>query len=148
MKQFVVAYMVDPVNIGDRFTMWPLHLTLLPWFDASDAQTVNQKLVQKLETTKTFEARVGERAWFGNQKLPVMLIHPTSELQALHESLLEVVQENRWDLEGRYTGQAFRPHVTQKAGRDASGALHIDAVHVVEAQAQGYREIVGKVELA
>ena len=142
----MIAYMLEPVDIGDRFSMWPLHMTLLPWFEAPSAQPVEQRLSEKLKGVASFKVVVGERAIFGSQ-LPVMLIDHTSVIQQLHEKLLEMLEENNWQLRGRYTGASFRPHVTQKAGQDASGTLHVTSLHIVEALPQNYRQIVGKVDL-
>ena len=148
MREFVVAYMVEPVDIGTRFTLWPLHMTLLPWFDAPDVEAVRQGLAKKLTATRAFEVLVGERSSFGINKLPVMLMKPNAELQALHEKLLGSVEENDWQLRGRFTGATFKPHITQKAGKDAIGTLRIDELSIIEAQPQNYREVVGKIGLS
>lgn len=148
MREFVIAYMVDTAEIGQRFTMWPLHMTLMPWFEAPGVRIVEQKLLEKLKDVPGFDVVVGERSSLGvHKRLPVMLITHTPELQRLHEKILETVKENNWQLKGRYTGELFKPHITQKAGRDASGTLHIERLYIVEAQPQNYRQAVGKVEL-
>jgi 2'-5' RNA ligase len=149
MREFVIVYMVGPAAIGTRFTMWPLHLTLMPWFEAPYEQIVEQKLSEKLEDLSPFDVSVGEPASFGaHKRLPVSLVEHTPEIQNLHETLLEVLRENNWQLQGRYTGAAFKPHVTQKAGQDASRILHIDELYIIEAQPQNYRQVMGKVDLA
>lgn len=149
MREFVIAYMVEPVDVGVRFTMWPLHMTLLPWFEAPDAETVQHELTKKLAATRAFDVSVGERTSFGvTKRLPVMLIKPDAKLQALHDKLLEMTAANSWPLQGRYTGTSFKPHVTQKTGKDAEGLLHIDELAIVEAQPQNYRQMVGKVGLS
>jgi 2'-5' RNA ligase len=147
MKEFVVVQMLEPADIGTRFTIWSLHMTLLPWFEAPSKDEVISKLKAKLKNYKPFEVEVGERTHFGQHKLRVKLVNNTPRLQSLHEALLSLVSENAWKLEGRYTGQHFKPHVTRKASRDASGRFTVDTLYVVERQPQGYREIVGKVEL-
>jgi 2'-5' RNA ligase len=148
MREFIIAYMVEPIDVGKRFTLWPLHMTLLPWFDAPDVKAVKRELTKKLTATRTFEVSVGERSSFGvDKRLPVMLINPSPELKALHEKLLEMVEKNGWQLRGRYTGASFKPHITQKGGRDAEGTLHIDELCIIEAQPQNYREVVGKTGL-
>jgi len=148
MKEFVLVHMVDPAEVGARFATWPLHLTLLPWFEAPDLETVQAQLKAKLKDLKPFEVTVGERSQHGDYKgRPVMNITNTPELQRLHEQLLAVIQANHWPLQGRYTGRHYTPHVTQKAGRDAQGAMCVDAVFIAESQPLGYRQLVGKVEL-
>lgn len=147
MSEFVAVHMIDPAKLGDRFTMWPLHMTLLPWFDAPDIAQLLTAFRDGLKHVAPFEVAVGSREYFGQRKLPVRLVAKTTALQGLHEALLSVVQAHDWNLQGRYTGDQFKPHVTQKAGRDASGTLLVDAVYIAERQPQGYREIVGKIDL-
>ncbi len=147
MGEFLAVHMVDPAKVGDRFTMWPLHMTLLPWFEAPDVSSVLTAFRARLEHVAPLEVSVASRAYFGQRKLPVKLVHRTAALQQLHEILLQAVLENGWPLQGRYTGEHFKPHVTQKAGRDATGMLVVDAVYIAERQSQGYREIVGKIAL-
>lgn len=148
MHEYVIVCMVDPAQVGDRFTMWPLHITLLPWFDAPDVQTVKEVVEQKLQGFRPFTVSVGKRSSFGvDKRLPVMLIQPSHKLQDLHDTLLTAVQEQGWELHGRYTGSHFVPHVTQKAGRDASGDIQIETLHIAEKQSQGYRQIVGELQL-
>lgn len=145
MREFVIVYMVDEVEVGARFAMWPLHITLLPWFDAPGVDLVINELSKILYG---IAVTTGDNTHFGSDKrLAVTLINNTSELQTLHEKLLEMVQKKDWNLQGRYTGKLFKPHVTQKAGRSTQGKLLIDALHIVEKQGQGYRRVIGKVDL-
>lgn len=147
MSEYVLVYMLEPAPIETRFTMWSLHMTLLPWFLAPGLEDVQAKLQQKLARFEPFEVEVGEREYFGHKKHPVMLVNNSPRLQSLHEALLSLVKENGWKLEGRYTGEHFIPHVTRKSGRDASGRLTVDSIHIVEKQPQGYREVSGIIEL-
>lgn len=139
--------MVDSAKVGDRFTMWPLHMTLLPWFEAPSITYLLAAFRDELKHIAPFETEIDAREYFGQRKLPVRLVTKTSALQGLHEALLSVVQAHGWNLQGRYTGDSFKPHVTQQAGRDARGTLLVDAVYIAERQSQGYREIVGKIDL-
>lgn len=139
--------MLDSVSVGERFTMWPLHMTILPWFSAPNIETVIAHTRDVVVNLKPFKVQVGQRAYFGQRKLPVKLIDNSHELQDLHERLLGMVNDNGWEIKGRYTGPNFRPHVTQKAGRDAGGELLINKIHIAEAQPQNYREIVGTIDL-
>lgn len=149
MGEFLAVYMVDAVEVGDRFTMWPLHLTLLPWFEAPSVKDVAHQFEGATRGIQPFEVTVGARGYLGRfRDVPVRLVHNTVQLQDLHEKLLLTALDRSWRLQGRYTGKYFKPHITQKAGRDAAeGTLLIDSVYIAERQPQGYREIVGKVEL-
>ncbi len=148
-RDFVLVHILEPVKIGLRFTSWPLHITLLPWFSASDYDELQKQLKKLLISHQKFSVETGERAYFGYQgKLPVTLIEPNDKLQQLHEELLKLVEANNWNLEGRYVGSQYRPHVTQQVGKDAEDSpVVIDKVTIVEKLAQGYRQVVGDVGL-
>lgn len=122
-------------------------MTLLPWFEAPGLEPVEKVVQQIAAQQEPFAAQVGERTYFGARKLPVMKIDNMPQLQALHEALLGAVEQQGWPMQGRYTGQQFSPHVTQKAGRDVRGELQIDALHIAEALPQGYRRLVSQVAL-
>ncbi len=146
----ILVHMLESQEEGSYFDRkrWPLHITLLPWFEAPDLEMVRAKLTAKLKGIKSFEVTVGERSFHGDYKgRPVMEINNSPQLQHLHETLLSVIQENQWPLQGRYTSKLYSPHVTQKAGRDAAGTLHIAAVYIAEKLPMGYRQLVAKVGL-
>ncbi len=136
--------------MGYRFTMWPLHITLLPWFSAPDYQELEEKLRESLSDQHAFEAEVGERAYFGyNRNLPVMLIKNNSNLQQLHERILNLVAASSWQLEGRYVGDQYKPHITQQVGKDIDKPkVMISKVTIVEKLGQGYRQVAGEVNLS
>ncbi len=148
IHEVLLAVMVDPVKTGDRFTIWPLHLTLLPWFEVHDLRAAEHALRKFFMRFSPFTAQVGERAYFGVHKdLPVRLVELTPQLRELHEAALHFITQQDWELRGRYVGEHFVPHVTQKRGRDASGTVSVDAVYLVEALPQNYGQIVAKLEL-
>lgn len=147
MQQYVIVYLIGDLRESLRFTAWPLHMTLLPWFYAPSVDQVKMQCQSAIESIEPFRVSIGERAYFGEKKLPVKLIDNSIQLQKLHDCLLKMVEENSWRLMGRYTGPNFRPHVTQKGNRDAEGALFVDKIHIVEAQEQGYRQIVATINL-
>jgi 2'-5' RNA ligase len=139
--------MLEPIVIGTRFTSWPLHITLMPWFTAPDLETIESVLRPVVSLLSPFSVEVGERDYFGQRKLPVKLFKPSPQLHALHGLLLSKFEEQGWPIIGRYTGQHFKPHVTQKAGMDAEGKLLIDAIYIAQAMPQNYRQIVARMEL-
>jgi 2'-5' RNA ligase len=145
-EEFVIVCLWEPIGIGTRFTQWPLHITLMPWFTAPDVTTVKAVLTPAVSLLSPFWVEVGEQDYFGQRKLPVKLIRHNAKLQALHGLLLSKLEEQAWPITGRYTGQHFRPHVTRKAGIDAEGRLLIDAIYIAQALPQNYRQIVARLE--
>lgn len=148
MADYLAVCMLEPIEVGTQFTQWPLHMTIVPWFKAPDLTAVEEKLKPIAAEHRPFDVEVGERAYFGPRgKLPVMRIENIPELQSLHEDILRAVTESGWHMEGRYTGQHYTPHVTQKGGSDAQGKLHFENFYIAEALPQGYRKIIAKLEL-
>lgn len=148
-KDYVLVAMVEPQEVGYRFSEWPLHITLLPWFTAPSLRQVVDICRVVVNSMEPFEVAVKERAHFGgsNRKLPVMLIEKQPQLMQLHNSLLKHIQDLDWNVAGRYTGRLYKPHVTRHHGKDAEGSVMIDAIYIVEKLEQGYRKVVSKISL-
>ena len=144
-----MVLMLDAHPVGFRFNMWPLHITLLPWFSAPNLSQVEEICADVASTMPSFTVEVGERAYFGGpkRKLAVMKIKEHHKLNQLHYLLRQQVLENEWELMGRYTGERYTPHVTQKRGVDAEGEIRVNEIYIVEGLEQGYRKIVSKVAL-
>lgn len=147
-RDFVIVVMLEPQKVGFRFNLWPLHITLLPWFSAPDVTAVEEACSEVVDEFKPFTVRAGERAYFGaGRRLAVKLIEDSGQLKNLHKKLLSAVTEKGWEVPGRYTGDQFKPHVTQKRGRDAEGEIEIRKIYIVERLEQGYRKVVSQVEV-
>lgn len=148
MRQLMFVYMLEPLESNKRFTQWPLHVTLLPWFETDDIETVKAELRQVAASTPAMNLKTTERAHFGARRLPVMLIEDSRDLRDLHEKLLDITVRYGWELEGRYTGDNYLPHVTQKGGRDAPEEFRLDSLYLVESLAMGYRQVLDRVNLS
>ncbi len=141
MAEFVVAHILDDHRAGDRFTMWPLHVTVLPPFEAPGLESVSEFIEPIVRSEEPIQLQVGERAKFG-PKLLVQKIVPSPELASLHTKLLQAGESAGWNIMGRYTGNHYTPHITQKAGRSfEAAAFLLDRLSIVENIGQGYRVI-------
>lgn len=147
MAEFVVAHILDDYQVGDRFSMWPLHVTVLPPFEAPDLGTVVSVFDPIAREVPPVQLQVGERARFG-AKILVQKLIPNPELTSLHTKLLQAGEQAGWKIAGRYTGQHYTPHITEKAGRSYGGKPFIlDKLCIVEGIGQGYRVIRHELEL-
>lgn len=146
-KDYVLVAMLEPQKVGHRFSEWPLHITVIPWFSAPNIEVVERLCTEVVADVAPFSVQVLERAYFGSRKLPVKLIEKHPKLLGVHNNLLTAVQRNNWELQGRYTGPHYKPHVTKHVGKDAKDEVVIDAIYIVERLEQGYRRIAGKVLL-
>jgi 2'-5' RNA ligase len=142
MADFVIAVILDDFKIGDRFTMWPLHITILPPFSAPSLETVAQTIKPIVKYTEPIHIQIGEFAKFGRDRT-AQKIFPSSELQRLHEKILAAGEQAGWKIAGRYTGSYFTPHITTKAGRSYDKAdFDITEIVIVGLLPQNYRELL------
>jgi 2'-5' RNA ligase len=147
-REFLFVYLLEPLEAGVQFTTWPLHLTLLPWFEAPELEVVIDEIRESLQSSGPVVTQIGEKAYFGQRRLEVRLIENTPQLQKLHEDLLGVINKNNWPVKGRYTGQYFKPHITSKRGTEAQGTITIDRLYVFESLPQSYRKLQAVIEFA
>lgn len=121
--------------------MWPLHVTVLPPFEAPGLEAVSKVIKSIVLSEEPIQLQVGGQAKFGG-KLLVQKIIPSPELASLHTKLLQAGESAGWNIKGRYLGNHYTPHITQKAGRSFSGAgFLLDTLSIVEDIGQGYRVI-------
>lgn len=147
MKEFVVVAILDKASVGDKFQMWPLHLTILPWFESGSVEEAVELLKPTTKEHEPVKVTLGDFAKYGANRT-VRLIKPSPSLNELHKQLLRAVQASGWSIRGRYTGEHFSPHVTRTGGRDfKDDNFVIDKLYIAEALSQGYRKIVAEMNL-
>lgn len=136
MKEYMVAYLIEPLHKGAEFTAWPLHLTIIPWFSGTDNGAV-KAIKTVVRQTQPFTVKAGGKDFFGPKKdKPVRLMQHSSGLYELHNDLLDGLSEHGFVLaSASYTGKDYRPHVTDKhnSGLETGMRLLIDRVELIEA---------------
>lgn len=142
MAELVLAHILDDYEVGKRFTMWPLHVTVLPPFEVGEVDEVTEWLEQIISSVPLIQAQLGGYAGYGqNRRVRLLVSNP--ELKSLHTKLLQAAAEHRAEVKSHYIGRHFSPHVTLVAGRDYSGdSFEINKLALVESQPQGYRQVV------
>lgn len=144
MREFVVVAVLDECNIGDTFTMWPLHMTILPWFEAESVEEAVELLQPIAREFAPIRVELVDFAKFGANRT-VRLVKLSPELHDLHKKLLREVQVNGLQIRGRYTGDHFSPHVTRTGGRDFAGDdFIIDKLYIAEALPMGKRRLIAE----
>ncbi|MFM9273789.1 2'-5' RNA ligase family protein [Pseudarthrobacter sp. NKDBFgelt] len=148
MRNFVLVAFVEPVAEGQVFprTQWPLHMTLLR-FDVDDAVAEQVAALAGPPADKALGAAltVGEDAGFGrNGSVPVSLVQPQQDLQALHEQLATAVESAGGRiLTPAHTGSGYRPHISHLHGRRLrpGDTLVLDRVALVDMAPDGDRTV-------
>jgi 2'-5' RNA ligase len=121
----IIVHMLQPQAVGSYFDRqrWPLHITLLQWFGATQSQhePLERSLRLLAQAAPSVSVTVGEEAAFGpNREVPVHVITQSQPLMTLHQDLLSLINLLQLPLRSpQYTGEHFTPHVTQHEDRHA-----------------------------
>lgn len=115
--------MLERVKRQEKFKVWPLHLTLVPWFDISgnNLSGFRSAMSVSIAGTPKITLIADGSDYFGPQKVSVTLIKPTSELLNLHQKLLDILLDcDAKLLAPKHIGQNFLPHVTHRGEKGPS----------------------------
>lgn len=152
MRNLILVAFVEPVADGLVFprTEWPLHITLVR-FDVGgpDSADAAERIASLAEgpATAALGARltVGEDAGFGRYgSVPVNLIQPQPDLQALHEQLVAAVGSlGGTILTPAHTMSGYRPHVSHHGGKrlDPGDGVVLDRIALVDMAPDGDRTV-------
>ena len=149
VRNLIFVAFVEPVADGLVFprSEWPLHITLVR-FDVGTA--VLPERVAALAAPLAAAAlgvalTVGEHAGFGrNGSVPVNLIQPQSDLQALHEQLVNAVNSLGGKvLTPAHTMSGYRPHVSHHGDKrlNPGDAVVLDRIALVDMAPDGDRTV-------
>lgn len=135
---FIVVHFLQRQDVGTTFLRtrndWPLHITLATWFTVPDPRQLLQRLVSTAARQKQFDAVLGAEADF-DMGARVTLVEQQKDIHELHRSLLVDVHEAAGVVRSeRWTGDAYRPHVTHHDNEPApiSGErLRVDGFSLV-----------------
>lgn len=122
MSRYILVFMIDTLDDGE-FSKWPLHITLIPWFEYQDDEiklvdVLNSQIPRKVRMVK---GKVGKKTWFG-YSTPVRLVEPKDDLQKLHNKLLDLLKVAGVEFSSKsFTGPRFTPHVTTRGSRTIDG---------------------------
>ena len=149
--RLVVAFVQNPV-VGDTFTDWPLHVTVVPWFRVSlSTEELAKCLTDALSGVQPFEVVMSVEALFGSrQNKTVNIVWLPSPLQTIEKRVRKLLRNRKAWLVDETTKQheKYVPHVTaQKDERLYEGdCFVVDRLYVVE-QKGGHKEVTGEVLL-
>lgn len=147
----LVCAFVSSQEVGERFkfTDWPLHATVVPWFRLkAPEEQFNSSLQETLTNQPAFTAHVSsqQRTRYGSRRVTLL---ERNEWQSLHEAVFSVVAQHAGVIATKlFIGTYYRPHVTfQRSGHLNPGEEFLcDNLYVVQREG-GHREIVSKLAL-
>jgi hypothetical protein len=143
VTRLVVVLPLAPLAAGARFSFrdWPLHLTIVPVFEASVAESIER---MTRFTAAPIAVTVGGDEGFGSSlSMVVSVIERSPELDALHINLISALGTPVFE-NPEYTGAGYRPHVTvKKHGRVNRGdRLDLTQLALVDLTPGADREVV------
>ncbi|WP_104044107.1 2'-5' RNA ligase family protein [Arthrobacter sp. ZGTC412] len=149
MRNLILVAFVEPVTDGLVFPRphWPLHVTLVRFDVDSDGAAEQVAAVAAPHAGVALGANltVGEDARFGrNGSVPVSLIQPHADLQALHQQLVEAVESLGGKvLTPAHTMSGYRPHVSHHGDKrlNPGDAVVLDRIALVDMAPDGDRTV-------
>lgn len=143
---------VDGRHVGDTFTDWPLHITIMPWFRVGmPSDELGRMLSQRLGSLEPFMATIGSATRMGHHgRKAANLLETPSPLETIERQVRRLLKEqDAWLVdETTKKHRTFMPHVTvQKAGRTGQGdTFMVDSLYIVEQKGE-YKEIVSRINV-
>lgn len=144
----------ERLNNGDSFegNNWPLHVTLLTWFDVpTDFDGFIAALSELQHRLQPIRIKGGEKALFGpDENIPVRLIGDVNNLRVIQEKILAVVSSfgcHVWN--ESFVGAGYRPHVTDTTLKtfDKDETALLTTMNLVKGDTEGERVVVGSFDL-
>ncbi len=131
----MLAVLLEQKEQGESFGRWPLHITLVPWFDIpGNLSEAVGALMGTLQSSHAFSVTTGSKTSLHGRK--VALIRDSAALRALHVKLLDFVGEYGRSAEPlRYVGQEYTPHITEKVNATVQPgfAVAVKKIYLIEA---------------
>ena len=149
VRNLIFVAFVEPVADGLVFprSEWPLHITLVRFDVGTDvlAERVAALAAPPAAAALGAALSVGEDAGFGrNGSVPVNLIQPQPDLQALHEQLVSAVNSLGGKvLTPAHTMSGYRPHVSHHGDKrlNPGDTLVLDRIALVDMAPDGDRTV-------
>jgi hypothetical protein len=155
MRNLIMVAFIEPVAVGQEFLRsdWPLHLTLVRFDVRNDGDTARYAALAEMPVKQALGTvlAVGGDDRFGRLgSVPVSLVEADPALQALHDSLVQAVEQ----VSGRvasphHTRRNFRPHVSHRGDKrlNRGDAVVLDRIALVDMAPDGNHTIRRILEL-
>jgi hypothetical protein len=113
----ILVHFVERQLEGWMFTRehWPLHISLVSWFEADDEEAIFRSLERLAGDTAPMILQVGGQEKFGVKKdVPVNIIKNQAPIHKLHENILSTLEGADITLhENSFSRGKYRAHITR-----------------------------------
>ena len=149
----LVCALVNPLPTGSRFTAWPLHLTIVPWFRAAlGTPEITAGLQLASAGRHQFPVTMDGEAHFGRRgRKPVSLVALPNQITRIEQIVRGFLKSHAaWIVdESTKAAQPYRPHVTaQGAEQLHSGDTFLCRELYIIEQLGAAKTVAAVVELA
>ena len=107
--------MVEPSPLRE-FVVWPLHITIVPWFPAEDEEKLDSLLTKIASSHEAFIVEVGKSELFGRKdKLTVNLVKDSGSLHRLHWEVFHTLEKNGFSIHQKtHMAEKYKPYITHQ----------------------------------
>ena len=97
-----------------KFEIWPLKLTIVPWFDCDDEQRLDKLLGQIAKKIKKFSITTGRlEVWGKKNQVEVIRIENSKPLHGLHWQIFRGLEKGGFPVHQKdFLGDKYQPHLT------------------------------------
>jgi len=146
----LICAFVSERKVGATFRLWPLHVTIVPWFRLNAAnETIVYGLERALKPIMPFESVGDDKAWFGphRNRLARLLVASSPFVDVEERVRKYLHKKHAWLADETTKGhRVFRPHVTTQGswGLRRGETFVCDRLYIVE-QKGDYKEIISEI---
>lgn len=148
----LICLFVQDYSLGDKFTHWPLHITILPWF-RNDLSTdrIIEEICKELQSYASFSLNISQEAYFGSKKDKLVnLIKPDKTLSSIEKTIRSYLKAKRSWIVDETTKRKiqYSPHVTVQSSERliAGDKIKINKIYLIE-QKEENKEVVGIINI-
>lgn len=112
-NEHLVVIMLEQVQKGVEFEIWPAHITIVPWFPVDDEKKLDQILESVAAKHKKFMVSAGKvEEWGKKEKYLVQKIDEQGSLHRLHWEILHILEKNGFHVHQKdFLGEKYTPHI-------------------------------------
>ena len=115
----MVVIMLEPMPADEEFEIWPMHITIVPWFPCENAAKLDKILVKVASKHTPMQVSIGGfKKWGGRNPFEVITLTDDWRLQSLHWDVYHTLEKNGFPIHQKdYLAEKYTPHITLRNSR-------------------------------
>lgn len=150
-EKFGVIASLEPLKKGDQFEDFPLHVTLMTWFDMPREHVFLNQLQNFAHRYGSQAIEGGDEAMFGPEgNIRVRKLGRSGALHAMHDELHSMIVKLEGEVwSGGYVGEDYIPHVTYRGdkGLEKGEPAVLERIQLIRGDEKGPRYVVSDLGL-